>query len=441
MLELDLRLTGFGITKRGDEYLSRTIDSFKDVMDSIVNRPLLVQHPMKEDGSKALLESDTAYNLIGHISEIFPYDGGDELRCKCIVNDPIFIDFYNSLSDEDKLLLLDTSPAVVSNSIDEIDFDGKKLSKEIVESFNHLSLLVDTPSYWGRYVDTPGVMEVEQEEVPLEVTEEEIKVDFIGTVESTSNVSDKKLSPIVDNDEEKIQLNINNTNNEVSMEEKIEKEIASEVANDVIPEEIKEEASELSQEEVAHVVEEVKELNEILDSEEEIKEEEKSEEKIDEEEVKEEVKEEEKIDECGSSDENKIDSEEEVKEEVEEESEKIDEEEDKEVIDEEFETEADEEREELVKVVGNLCDSVEGFRKPAMSKRYTPEAYVRKALSLNKQFIDKKYHSLIDSIDASSLEFGKELLDSIKGSEVKEVKSHKSDYVQVAPNLYMKKFF
>lgn len=426
MLELDLRLTGFGITKRDDEYLSRSIDSFKDVMDSIVNRPLLVQHPMKEDGSKALLESDTAYNLIGHISEIFPYDGGDELRCKCIVNDPIFIDFYNSLSDEDKLLLLDTSPAVVSNSIGEIDFDGKKLSKEIIESFNHLSLLVDTPSYWGRYVDTPGVMEVEQEEVPLEVAEEEIKVDFIGTVESTSNVSEKKLSPIVDNDEEKIQLNINNTNNEVSMEEKIEKEIASEVANDVIPEEIKEEASELSQEEVAHVVEEVKELNEILDSEEEIKEE---------------VKEEEKIDECGSSDENKIDSEEEVKEDVEEESEKIDEEEDKEVIDEEFETEEDEEREELVKVVGNLCDSVEGFRKPAMSKRYTPEAYVRKALSLNKQFIDKKYHSLIDSIDASSLEFGKELLDSIKGSEVKEVKSHKSDYVQVAPNLYMKKFF
>lgn len=425
MLELDLRLTGFGITKRGDEYLSRSIDSFKDVMDSIVNRPLLVQHPMKEDGSKSLLESDSTYNLIGHISEIFPYDGGDELRCKCIVNDPIFIDFYNSLSDEDKLLLLDTSPAVVSNSIDEIDFDGKKLSKEIVESFNHLSLLVDTPSYWGRYVNTPGVMEVEQEEVPLEVSEEEIKVDFIGTVESTSNVSEKKLSPIVDNDEEKIQLNINNNNNEVSMEEKIEKEIASEVANDVIPEEIKEEASELSQEEVAHVVEEVKELNEILDSEE----------------IKEEVKEEEKIDECGSSDENKIDSEEEVKEDVEEESEKIDEEEDKEVIDEEFETEADEEREELVKVVGNLCDSVEGFRKPAMSKRYTPEAYVRKALSLNKQFIDKKYHSLIDSIDASSLEFGKELLDSIKGSEVKEVKSHKSDYVQVAPNLYMKKFF
>lgn len=427
MLELDLRLTGFGITKRDDEYLSRSIDSFKDVMNSIVNRPLLVQHPMKEDGSKALLESDTAYNLIGHISEIFPYDGGDELRCKCIVNDPIFIDFYNSLSDEDKLLLLDTSPAVVSNSIGEIDFDGKKLSKEIVESFNHLSLLVDTPSYWGRYVDTPGVMEVEQEEVPLQVSEEEIKVDFIGTVESTSNVSEKKLSPIVDNDEEKIQLNINNNNNEVSMEEKIEKEIASEVANDVIPEEIKEEASELSQEEVAHVVEEVKELNEILDSQEEIKEE-----------VKEE---EEKIDECGCSDENKIDSEEEVKEDVEEESEKIDEEEDKEVIDEEFETEADEEREELVKVVGNLCDSVEGFRKPAMSKRYTPEAYVRKALSLNKQFIDKKYHSLIDSIDASSLEFGKELLDSIKGSEVKEVKSHKSDYVQVAPNLYMKKFF
>lgn len=425
MLELDLRLTGFGITRRGDEYLSRSIDSFKDVMDSIVNRPLLVQHPMKEDGSKSLLESDTAYNLIGHISEIFPYDGGDELRCKCIVNDPIFIDFYNSLSDEDKLLLLDTSPGVVSNSIGEIDFDGKKLSKEIVESFNHLSLLVDTPSYWGRYVDTPGVMEVEQEEIPLEVTEEEIKVDFIGTVESTSNVSEKKLSPIVDNDEEKIQLNINNNNNEVSMEEKIEKEIASEVANDVIPEEIKEEASELSQEEVAHVVEEVKELNEILDSEE----------------IKEEVKEEEKIDECGCSDENKIDSEEEVKEDVEEESEKIDEEEDKEVIDEEFETEEDEEREELVKVVGNLCDSVEGFRKPAMSKRYTPEAYVRKALSLNKQFIDKKYHSLIDSIDASSLEFGKELLDSIKGSEVKEVKSHKSDYVQVAPNLYMKKFF
>lgn len=440
MLELDLRLTGFGITKRGDEYLSRTIDSFKDVMNSIVNKPLLVQHPMKEDGSKALLESDTAYNLIGHISEIFPYDGGDELRCKCIVNDPIFIDFYNSLTDEDKFLLLDTSPAVVSNSIDEIDYDGKKLSKEIVESFNHLSLLVDTPSYWGRYVDTPGVISMAQEvEAPSEVLEEEAKIDFIGSVESTSNVSDKKLSPIVDNDEEKIQLNINNNNNEVSMEEKIEKEIASEVANDVIPEEIKEQASELSQEEVAHVVEEVKEINEILDSEEEIKEEEKSEEKIDEEEIKEEVKEEEKIDECGSSDENKIDSEEEVKEEVKEESEKIDE--DEEVIDEEFETEGDEEREELVKVVGNLCDSVEGFRKPAMSKRYTPEAYVRKALSLNKQFIDKKYHSLIDSIDASSLEFGKELLDSIKGSEVKEVKSHKNDYVQVAPNLFMKKFF
>ena len=423
MLELDLRLTGLGITKRGEEYLSRSIDSFKDVMESIVNKPLLVQHPMKEDGSKSLLESDTTYNLIGHISEIFPYDGGDELRCRCIVNDPIFIDFYNSLSDEDKFLLLDTSPAVVSNSIDEIDFDGKKISKEIVESFNHLSLLVDTPSYWGRYVDTPGVMEVEQEEVPLETTEEEIKVDFMGTVESTSNISEKKLSPIVDNDEEKIQLNINNNNNEVSMEEKIEKEIASEVANDVIPEEIKEESSKLSEEEVAHVVEEVKELNEIVDSEEE---------------VKEEVKCEEKIDECCSSEENKIDSDDEQK--VEEEQEKIDEE-DEEVIDEDYETEADEEREEIVKVVGNLCDSVEGFRKPAMSKRYTPEAYVRKALSLNKQFIDSKYHSLIDSIDSSSLQFGKELLDSIKGKEVKEVKSHNSGYVQVAPNLYMKKFF
>lgn len=441
MLILDLRLTGFGITKRGDEYLSRTIDSFKNVMDTIVNKPLLIQHPMKEDGNKGLLESDTQYNLVGHISEIMEYDGGDELRCKCIINDPIFIDFYNSLSDEEKLMLLDTSPAVVSNSIDETEFDGKKISKEVVDEFNHLSLLVDTPSYWGRYIDTPGVLDVVEDDVTNNNEEviEETNIDMIGTVESTSNVSDKKLSPIVDNEEENIQLNINKLDNEVlKMAENVEKEIAQEVANDVIPEEIKEEAGKLSEEEVAHVVEEIKEINEVLDSDED-----KSEEKVDEDSKEEdkydedEVKEEEKVDECGeASKEEKMDSDDEVKEE-----DKIDEDKDEEVIDEEYETKADEEREELVKVVGNLCDSVEGFRKPALSKRYTPEAYVKKALSLNKQFIDKKYHSLIDSIDSTSLQFGKELLDSIKPTEIKQVKKSAYDYVQVAPNLFMKKFF
>lgn len=425
MMKLDLVFSGLSIVKRDDIYLSRNLESFGNLLDYINGVPVLLEHPKDiETETNSLLTPNSEYTIIGTIDTVIDISDTCIRVCANII-DPVFIEFYNSLSDEEKKEI-HISPAVSSDLGEMVEIDGNKIYHEVINKIDHLAICVSNNGFWMKYIDDQPVRDIEL------VTKEQLEnssienIDYIGSVESTSNVSEKKLSPIVDNDEEKIQLNINNNNNEVSMEEKIEKEIASEVANDVIPEEIKEEASELSQEEVAHVVEEVKELNEILDSEEEIKEE---------------VKEEEKIDECGCSDENKIDSEEEVKEDVEEESQKIDEEEDKEVIDEEFETEADEEREELVKVVGNLCDSVEGFRKPAMSKRYTPEAYVRKALSLNKQFIDKKYHSLIDSIDASSLEFGKELLDSIKGSEVKEVKSHKSDYVQVAPNLYMKKFF
>lgn len=429
MMKLDLVFSGLSIVKRDDIYLSRNLESFGNLLDYINGVPVLLEHPKDiETETKSLLTPNSEYTIIGNIDTVIDISDTCIRVCANII-DPIFIEFYNSLSDEEKKEI-HISPAVSSELGEMVEIDGNKIYHEVITKIDHLAICVSNNGFWMKYIDDQPVRDIEL------VTKEELEnssienIDYIGSVESTSKPKEEnKLD-----DEEKIQLNINNTNNEVSMEEKIEKEIASEVANDVIPEEIKEEASELSQEEVSHLVEEVKEINEILDSEDEAKEEEKSEEKIDEDE---EVKEEEKIDECSSSEENKIDSDDEQK--VEEEQEKIDE--DEEVIDEDFETEADGEREELVKVVGNLCDSVEGFRKPAMSKRYTPEAYLRKALSLNKQFIDKKYHSLIDSIDASSLEFGKELLDSIKGSEVKEVKSYKSDYVQVAPNLYMKKFF
>lgn len=83
---------------------------------------------------------------------------------------------------------------------------------------------------------------------------------------------------------------------------------------------------------------------------------------------------------------------------------------DDDIITEDFETEDDKEREFLVTIASNLVDSLEDFRKPVYNKRVKPEIYLRKLLSLNKAFVDSKYHSVLDSV---SLDLGKEILSSI----------------------------
>lgn len=429
MLKLDLIFSGLGITKRDDIYLSRSIASFGDLLDSINGLPLVLEHPKDlETNEKSLLYSNTDYTILGYIEGVNSITE-DCIRVDVNIIDPRFIDFYESLTDEQKASL-HISPAVNSDITDPIEVDGKKIFKEVINRLDHLAIVSN--GYWMRYIDDQPVKDMEKVEEVIEEGSME-NIDFIGSVPSTAAISEPTEENMLDEDQ-KIQHYINSSDNkENSMAENIEEKV-----NEIIEHEGKE----------AETYEEMaKEHEELVDSDETSKEEEKvdseeveeeiKEEKIDE--AVEEIKEEEKIDsECEeASEEIKIDSEEEVKK-VEEE--KIDEEEikeEEEVIDEDDE----EMKEEVVKIVGNLVDSVEGFRKAKFNSKESASTYVKKTLNLNKQFIDKKYHSLIDSIDSSSLEFGKDLLLNIRPEAKKAVSKNKYEYIKIKDGHYRRDFF
>lgn len=105
-------------------------------------------------------------------------------------------------------------------------------------------------------------------------------------------------------------------------------------------------------------------------------------------------------------------------------------------IKEDYETHDDKEREFLVTIASNLVDSLDDFRKPFFDKRVKPEAYMRKLLSLNKSFIDSKYHSILDSV---SLDLGKEILASINIKKQQKQDLSKS-YWQEIGNKRIRRF-
>lgn len=106
-----------------------------------------------------------------------------------------------------------------------------------------------------------------------------------------------------------------------------------------------------------------------------------------------------------------------------------------------FETQSDLDREMVIKLVSNLVDSVEGFRKPYFKDRIKAGKYLSKTLCLNKAHIDKKYHSILDSIDDSSLELGLEILASIDKAQKKTPLKENRDLIQVSQNRFIQKIY
>lgn len=449
MLKLDLVFSGLGITKRDDIYLSRSIDSFGNLLDNINGLPLVLEHPQDlETHEKSLLHSNTDYVILGYIESVNSISE-DCIRVNACIIDPRFIEFYESLTEEQKATL-HISPAVSSEIIDPVEIDGNVVYKEIINKLDHLAIV--SHGYWMRYVDQQPVLDIVEEPIVEETISNDIEnIDFVGTVESTSNLN------IEDNDEQNNNILLNNNNEDSNMEQEIleNKEKIAEILEHEGEEakqfeQLAEDHTKLVDSECAS---EESKAEDKIDEESEKQEES---DKIDEEEKPEEAKcdseeskqEESKIDsECSSQEEDKIDeeSEQEIEKEVEEikeENEKVDSEEElQEALDEDTDI-SEEDKELLVKIVGNLVDSVEGFRKAKYDTKTSVTSYVKNTLKLNKQFIDKKYHSLLDSIDSSSIEFGKDLLTNISPETVKNVKRKSQyEYTKIANNHFRRKFF
>lgn len=452
MLKLDIIFSGLGITKRGDKYISRSLNSFGDLLNNISGLPILLDHPQDiETFDKSLLKTDTNFSIIGNVEEVISITE-DSIRVRANIIDPYFEEFYNSLTEEQKNNI-DTSPAVESELILNNNVDGYDIYEEKIISLNHIAILLKEfgmlEGYWSKYISdymVKDIIENDNEKIQQYINNNiNGDVSMIGTIENTAHVDNNEelqeaVKEVVEDIvaaevqpepeeqvevfEEKVkedEIDSEEIKEEEKVEEKIDSEelieekkeeevicdsdedIKEEVKEDIVSEETKAEANELSEEQVAHIVEEVKEINEIIEQPVEEVKEEVVEEKIDEEEIKEE----------------------EVKEE--------------DIIDEEYETVSDQEKEIIVKMVSNLIDSVEGFRKPMFKDRVKASVYLKKALNLNKEFIDSKYHSVIDSIDETSIEFGKDILKSI--DRKKNEKIIGKEYVQVAGNTFVKRIF
>lgn len=245
---------------------------------------------------------------------------------------------------------------------------------EIVSKIDHLALLIESVGFWDTYITDPAVNENSNKEITLE----EIKT------EENNNI-------LINSEKEVLEM-------------ELEKDISSSTLGEV---ETKEELENATLDLIEEVIEEIKEGKD-----DELKED-----------IKEEVREENIIDE-------KV--EEVEKEEIEDKEEFIDDE----IIAEDFETEDDKEREFLVTIASNLVDSLEDFRKPFYNKRVKPEIYLRKLLSLNKAFVDSKYHSVLDSV---SLDLGKEILSSIATKKKDKQELSKAYWLEVG-NKRVRKF-
>lgn len=436
MLKLDIIFSGLGITKRGDKYISRSLNSFGDLLNNISGLPILLDHPQDiETFDKSLLKTDTNFSIIGNVEEVISITE-DSIRVRANIIDPYFEEFYNSLTEEQKNNI-NTSPAVESELILNNNVDGYDIYEEKIISLNHIAILLKEfgmlEGYWSKYISdymVKDIIENDNEKIQQYINKNiNGDVSMIGTIENTAHVDNNEelqeavkevVEDIVSAEvqpepeeqvevfEEKVkedEIDSEEIKEEEKVDDKIDSEelieekkeevicdsdedIKEEVKEDIVSEETKAEANELSEEQVAHIVEEVKEINEIIEQPVE--------------EVKEELKEED-------------------------------------IIDEEYETVSDQEKEIIVKMVSNLIDSVEGFRKPMFKDRVKASVYLKKALNLNKEFIDSKYHSVIDSIDETSIEFGKDILKSI--DRKKNEKIIGKEYVQVAGNTFVKRIF
>lgn len=372
ILYLDLRFSGLGLVEREEGKVLRIRNSFSNL--SLEGIPLTLEHPKDIEGNNALLNDENSqYWVIGAIlKEVNPNDD-KEIRVIARIFDKTFIDLF--LANQENIFnLLSTSPAVKSELV-EIE-EGKYF--EIVKKICHLALLIESVGFWDSYITAPAVNENSSQEIELEEIETE---NFNNTL-------------INQNEDFKMLLEKEVTSNK-------EEEVLDSVTEDKLEEVIEDKTQEIIEE----IVEEIKENNPS--------------------DLREEVKEEVEETKILDSDKEEI-IEEKDKEEIFEDD----------LVLEDFETEEDKEREILVTIASNLVDSLEDFRKPFCKDRVKPEIYMRKLLSLNKGFIDSKYHSVIDSV---SLELGKEILSSINAKKQEKQELSKNYWLEIG-NKRMRKF-
>lgn len=422
MLKLNLRFSGLGLTKRDDNlYVLRNLESFPDLEANLVNKPLLLQHPTDDMNNKVLLSSDSNYDIIGFIESIASITE-DEIRVNCIVNDPILIEYYNALSDEEKIDFISSSPGVSSIYEDEIDYlNNIKIVHEMVEEIDHLSVILKMSNecgYWDQYTKTPA----------LDINNNETLQHTINNI----NYGDNSMAEFVEKSTGEVaELKDSEVQAEEVKDSEVDKRelIRKEMAIAAKPADEFEGGDKEKVETIAKLAEE--EAYNKSEADHNDSEEIKEEVKVDSEEAEEKQEEikdsdvEEKVEELIKHEE----SESEMFEELAEDHKNLDDE-----IVEEYVTPEDEEREVIVKLMQNLVDSIEGIRKPYFKGRVKAETYLRKALSLNKDFIDSKYHTSLDSV---SVDLGKEILDSISVKST-EVKSKEVDIYapkQIAPGV------
>lgn len=370
---LPLRLTGLGITERIDKdgkarLLNRKNELFttKELMENYANIPVLLGHPKNDlgDNIRAGLESDST-DFIGNTIHSYFNETLNEIWVIARIHNKEVLDLIGENE-------LSTSPHFISSEV--LEDKESEIYLEIPKGINSLAIV--SSGFWDKKSQAPAIDKSDFTFLKGETMEEE-KVDSIQTEEaSTENPKDDKI----DASEEELSKEVANLKEHEAKEAESFEELAKQHENldkgDSMPEEIKKE----------------EEIKETIDSE--------SCEKTDEEvaEIKEEK-------------EDVIDSD---------------------YIQDDNWTSEDDVREEVLEVITDIVDSAPSElavkKIYAHNKRFKPSVLIKKFANANKHLVSSKYAGMIDKVDSSTLEIGKDIIEDIKKSvKAKSVSNKQSN--------------
>lgn len=373
---LPLRLTGLKVVERMDKenkarLLNRKKELFttKELMENYANIPVLLGHPKNENGEniRAGLESDSS-DFIGNTIHSYFDDDLNEIWVIARIHNKEVLDL---IGEND----LSTSPHFISSEV--LEDKENEIYLEIPRGINSLAIVSN--GFWDKVSKTPAIDKSGFTFLKGETMEEE-KVDSIQTEEASAN--DLKNDKI----------------------EASEEDLSKEVAN------LKE-----------HEAKEAESFKELAKEHEQIDNEQKGES------MPEEIKKEEEIKEVADSEKEKTD--EEVAEIKEEKEEVID----SDYIQDDNWTEEDDTREEILEIITDIVDSADselGVKKIyANDKRFKPSALIKKFANANKHLVSQKYAGMIDKVDSSTIEIGKDIIEDIKQTiKAKSVKKPSDDF-------------
>lgn len=360
---LPMRLTGTGLAERVDSdgkarHLDRKMELFTtdDLMAQYANIPVVLGHPKNEDGEYVRVGFEAGI-IVGNTIASYVKEDEKEIWVIARIHNKEVID---AIGEND----LSTSPHFIST---EKEQDGSEIYLEIPKGINSLAIV--SSGFWDKKSDIPPIDKSEFNLLDKEAIMQEEKTD--GVLETEASGSENKVDTEQKQDENKA---------DESLEEKVA---------DLEENEAKEAKS------FEKLAEDHKELDKGDSMDNEVKKDLVAQEAV------------EKMDESKEAKEEKV---EEVTED------KMD----SDLIEGEEFTPEDGEREKLIEVISDIVDSADaqiGVKRVFFgTQRLKPSALIKRFASANKNFVSSKYAGMVDKVDASTLEIGKDILQDIKAN-------------------------